>query len=98
MRLRNARKNAIEIERKGYHERKGRGTGKKRGKNDTVNLKKKRNIYVTCIAAPRSFHDASKKSRIFSWQKQQNKWQTTRHTFSTRVDRMGRESRSQVRS
>lgn len=62
-----------------------------------VNLKEKSNIYVTCIAAPGSFHDASKKSRIFSWQKQQSKWQTIRHTF-IHVDRIGRENGSQVRS
>lgn len=37
-----------------------------------VDLKEKRNIYVTCIVAPGSFHDASKESRIFSQQKQQS--------------------------
>jgi len=37
-----------------------------------VNLKEKSNICVTCIAAPGSFRDTSKKSRIFSWQKQQS--------------------------
>lgn len=31
-----------------------------------VDLKERRNLYVTC-AAPGSFHDASKKSHIFSW-------------------------------
>jgi len=99
LRLHNARKNAIEIERKGYHEGKMRErSGQGKGENVMVDLKEKRNIYVTCIAAPGSFYDVSTESRIFSWQKQQSKWQTIRHISSTRVDRLEKKSRSQVRS
>lgn len=34
-------------------------------RNDMVDLKEKRNIYVTCVAAPGRFHDASERKAVY---------------------------------